>query len=223
MVYPLLSVWGMAISAIFAVSIAAEWLSMRRISEQSNPRPRTAGIVGRTLLEAADVLYLPAATSDVQRTDRYTRALLVLGSLGGVGSALLIPFLWPETVDTAALALLQPSALVVVVAGACLRRWSVGELGPAAIRVVHASENLPLVTTGPFRFIRNPAYAGSLLMYAGVGIALASWTSTACATVVPLAGRLPRMKREEEVLLAVHGSIYSAYKARVKRLIPWVW
>ncbi|MEU6218812.1 isoprenylcysteine carboxylmethyltransferase family protein [Streptomyces sp. NPDC047022] len=223
MVYPLSSVWGTAISAVYALSIAGEWLAVRRVAERGSPGRHSTRGVGAILREAADVLYLPAGTSDARRTDRNTRALLVLGSLGGLGTALLIPLLRPESVNTAALTRLQPIALVVVIAGAWLRRRSVTELGPAAIRVVHASENVPLVTSGPFRFIRNPAYAGSLLMYAGIGIALASWMSTVCAAVVPLVSRLPRMRREEEVLLEVHGAPYRAYKSRVKRLIPWVW
>ncbi len=57
-----------------------------------------------------------------------------------------------------------------------------------------------VVRSGPYRFIRHPAYAGNLLMYAGLGLALVNLLSLAVLIVVPVAGHLPRLRVEDAEL-----------------------
>ncbi|WP_105254278.1 methyltransferase family protein [Pseudoalteromonas sp. T1lg75] len=76
--------------------------------------------------------------------------------------------------------------------------------------------------TGPYRFIRHPGYAGSVLALFGIVLALDSlWTllPTAFATVITLI----RTQLEDTTL---HKELlgYSEYARRVKyRLLPWVY
>ncbi|MBN8937275.1 MAG: isoprenylcysteine carboxylmethyltransferase family protein [Rhizobiales bacterium] len=77
--------------------------------------------------------------------------------------------------------------------------------------------SLHLATAGVFQYLRNPMYAGLLLVVGGIGIAFASdWT---LAMVVPVALILHHgvVLREERYLEARFGDSYRRYKDRVSR------
>ena len=74
-----------------------------------------------------------------------------------------------------------------------------------------------LVTTGIFRWLRNPMYVGLAFLVAGIGIALASdWT---LVMLVPSAAvmHIGVVRREERYLEAKFGEAYRDYKTRVPR------
>ena len=74
-----------------------------------------------------------------------------------------------------------------------------------------------LVTTGPYRFSRNPGYLGMALVYAGVVVLTGGWW--AFATLVPALVAVDRcvIAGEERHLDSVFGESYRAYRARVRR------
>jgi protein-S-isoprenylcysteine O-methyltransferase Ste14 len=79
-----------------------------------------------------------------------------------------------------------------------------------------------VVTTGPYRHVRHPMYAGALLFFVGTSLLLGSWWGL--AAVLALAVLLGiRIQIEEKALRAgLQG--YDDYAARVRyRLIPMVW
>lgn len=76
-----------------------------------------------------------------------------------------------------------------------------------------------VVSSGIYRFSRNPMYLGILLMLAGWAVWL-----TSIAAIVLLPGFVAYMSRfqiepEERALLAKFGPPYAHYKARVRRWI----
>jgi protein-S-isoprenylcysteine O-methyltransferase Ste14 len=76
-----------------------------------------------------------------------------------------------------------------------------------------------LVTSGVYRFTRNPMYLGMLFAL----LALAAWLSSAYTLVLPAVfvvylDRL-QIEPEERVLRARFGPAYNAYVARVRRWI----
>jgi len=77
-----------------------------------------------------------------------------------------------------------------------------------------------LLTTGPFRYCRNPMTLGTILAYLGLSIAAA--TFVAILIVVALAGLLlVYLKRMEENELAERfGEEYLAYRREVPFIIP---
>lgn len=78
-----------------------------------------------------------------------------------------------------------------------------------------------LVAGGPYRWIRNPMYAGHLIFFAGLALALESWI--AAAVFAAHLFWFDRRVREDEVrLIALFGDPYRAYCRRVKRWIPGV-
>ena len=78
-----------------------------------------------------------------------------------------------------------------------------------------------LVTGGVYRLIRNPIFAGMLLMFGGVTMVTPSpWTIMGWAILFLAVGGQTRA--EEEHLTAIHGERYCAYAARVGRFVPGV-
>jgi protein-S-isoprenylcysteine O-methyltransferase Ste14 len=79
-----------------------------------------------------------------------------------------------------------------------------------------------VVTTGPYRIVRHPMYAGLAASMLGMGLWLGSWAAAA-ASFVPTGILAARILLEERLLLrSLHG--YADYAARVRsRLVPGVW
>lgn len=80
-----------------------------------------------------------------------------------------------------------------------------------------AGPSQALVTSGPYRFSRNPLYLGLVLIYAGLACVFAVvW---ALVLLVPLViyTRLGVIAPEERYLERTFGDVYRAYTARVRR------
>jgi protein-S-isoprenylcysteine O-methyltransferase Ste14 len=80
-----------------------------------------------------------------------------------------------------------------------------------------------VITIGPYRWVRHPAYAGNLLTYAGLGLILGSWLSAAVVFAAAFIGLLPRIKLEERTLERAFGPDYLEYERATARLIPHLW
>jgi len=112
--------------------------------------------------------------------------------------------------------------IVLMVVGLVVRVQAYRALGKCWSLRVQIKEGQPLVRTGPYRFVRHPAYLGMLLVCLGIPIAFRSiW-----AAVVMAAGMWPavayRIRIEERLLEAHFGDEYRAYAQRTARLIPRV-
>lgn len=107
--------------------------------------------------------------------------------------------------------------------GAALRRIALRALGEAYSPAVHVEAGQRVVTGGPYRLVRHPAYTGALAMLTAMGIASANGAAFAVCTGLALAVLLYRIHVEERALFAALGEPYAAYAAGRKRLIPFVW
>jgi hypothetical protein len=90
-------------------------------------------------------------------------------------------------------------------------------------RDIQVAQDQLVVRAGPYAAVRHPAYAGNLLMLAGLGVALANWASLAALVVIPVAGHLPRIRVEDALLIDRLGDPYRDYAATTARLVPGVW
>jgi protein-S-isoprenylcysteine O-methyltransferase Ste14 len=149
--------------------------------------------------------------------------LAALTCVIGVNAAL---FFAPRVVPAAAIR--PPAAafavgLVVMLAGVALRNWSFKTLGDYFTLSVLVNSDQPVISSGPYRVLRHPGYAGLLLACAGVGLAAANWAALAVAVLLPLALLLWRIRFEEQALMAMLGDRYGRYAAGHKRLVPLVW
>jgi protein-S-isoprenylcysteine O-methyltransferase Ste14 len=114
-------------------------------------------------------------------------------------------------------------SLAVAWAGIGLRWWAFRTLGRYFTFTVMTSANQPVITNGPYRFVRHPSYTGLLLIIAGIGFNYGNWLSLASLVLFPLIGFIYRIRVEEAALEATLGEAYTSYATGRKRLIPFVW
>ncbi len=113
-------------------------------------------------------------------------------------------------------------ALAAMLLGVALRGWSIRTLGQYFTRDVAVSADQPVVTRGPYRWVRHPAYSGVLLTMLGVGLAAANWASLAALLACVFIGYSYRVRVEEAALLRALGQPYRDYMRRTRRFIPGV-
>ena len=77
-----------------------------------------------------------------------------------------------------------------------------------------------LVTTGPFRYVRNPIYIGALAGVAGAAVYYRSLGVVAYGVILAVALHLLVRIYEEPVLRRSFGDEYDRYCERVRRWIP---
>ncbi len=83
-------------------------------------------------------------------------------------------------------------------------------------------ENHRLVTHGLYRYVRHPVYFGVLIVIMGVPVyAQSVLGALVLAALIPLA--LIRIRMEEGLLIEQFGDEYRTYRARVKKLIPFLY
>jgi protein-S-isoprenylcysteine O-methyltransferase Ste14 len=87
---------------------------------------------------------------------------------------------------------------------------------------IQAERGHHVITTGPYRHVRHPLYAGALFFFAGTPLLLGSWYGLAAAPVLVALLAIRIVIEERTLLAALDG--YADYAARVRyRLIPRVW
>ena len=121
------------------------------------------------------------------------------------GFVLVLAFGWfaRPTVETLLYGI--PVSLV----GLALRAWAAG----------HLEKNKKLVASGPYRFHRNPLYAGTLLTALGLAAAAGRWELAVLFGAVFGLVYVPVMELEEQHLRGLFPD-YAAYADRVPLLIP---
>ena len=76
-----------------------------------------------------------------------------------------------------------------------------------------------IISTGVYRFTRNPMYVGMALLQAGIGLALASPWIIALVPVVLAVVYATAVRHEEAYLEEKFGTTYLSYKKSVRRWI----
>lgn len=105
---------------------------------------------------------------------------------------------------------------VVAAVGEAIRVWAAG----------HLRKTVELITSGPYRYSRNPLYLGRLLIFTGVAIMAwlpwhLSWAVLAVGYGVFFGYYLRRKERVEPArLLETHGEAYARYRDAVPALFP---
>ena len=114
-------------------------------------------------------------------------------------------------------------ALVLIWTGLALRLWAILTLGAFFRRTVHLHDGHRMITGGPYRIVRNPAYLGSLLSLVGVGLGLGSGLSILALLLAGLIAFGWRIRVEDAAMTARFGDEHVAYRRRKAALIPYLW
>ena len=92
----------------------------------------------------------------------------------------------------------------------------------APVVKIQEERNQTVATTGPYRFVRHPMYAGGLFYFIGIPLMLGSWLGLAFVPFF-IAVFMIRIPIEERMLRKDLAG-YDAYAARVRyRLVPGIW
>ena len=154
--------------------------------------------------------------------DRGSMGILI--GLQWVGLALnfLLGWLFPEAALSWHRTAFFLAGVILMLLGVALRWYSVWTLGSYFTRDVAVSANQKVVQSGPYHFVRHPAYSGTFLTMLGIGLALTNWASLVALLLCVFAGHLYRVRVEEEALSQAIGQPYREYMQHTKRFIPWV-
>lgn len=121
------------------------------------------------------------------------------------GFVLVLAFAWFSLPDFPSLAFGLPVSLL----GLLLRGWATG----------HLQKNICLAEGGPYAYVRNPLYLGTLLVAAGLIIASRRWLLAALFAAVFVLIYLPVIELEEQHLSTLFPN-FIAYSRRVPSLWP---
>jgi protein-S-isoprenylcysteine O-methyltransferase Ste14 len=178
-----------------------------------------AGLAGFFALEA--VLRRPgnASSLDASDADRGTTRLIV----GAYAVAVEVPLLARGLPTRSLPRAVAPVGFLVQAAGLALRAWSMRSLGTSYSRTLRTDgDQQVLVESGPYRLIRHPGYAGSLLTWIGFAVTSRSVPVTIVVPGLLGAAYIRRIEAEEELLRRDLPG-YATYSERTMRLIPLVW
>jgi protein-S-isoprenylcysteine O-methyltransferase Ste14 len=121
------------------------------------------------------------------------------------GFVLVAAFLWLSAPTLESLALGLPVSLL----GLALRAWAAG----------HLEKNSTLTDSGPYSWVRNPLYIGTLTAAAGFVIASRRWELGPLFAAVFLLIYLPVVELEEQHLRGLFPN-FPDYAKRVNKLLP---
>jgi protein-S-isoprenylcysteine O-methyltransferase Ste14 len=119
---------------------------------------------------------------------------------------------------TAAANALLAAGIVLALAGAWLRTWGAAYLGSAVVKDA-AMHGGGVVADGPYRYVRNPLYLGTWLHLFALALLMPA-SGAVFAVVLIGVEQLRLIGGEEEFLAGTLGAAYTAYTARVPRLVP---
>jgi protein-S-isoprenylcysteine O-methyltransferase Ste14 len=103
------------------------------------------------------------------------------------------------------------AGLALVIMGEAVRFWAAG----------YIAKDAEVSTGGPYGYVRNPLYFGSLLLAIGYGlISGLGLAAVAILVFLFLVFHLVAISYEETFLTAKFGAPYQDYVARVPRLVP---
>lgn len=140
------------IAIFYVILLIAYWSDLRRTFTRSTP-------------------------DDADRHDRNSRRLIAVtgggGILVGIACVYALPSLaieWRPTV------VFSVGALLILLGGG-LRQYSIRTLNQYFTSRVMVHSEQSVVESGPYNWVRHPAYTGGLLLHLGIGVVLANWAS----------------------------------------------
>lgn len=172
-----------------------------------------AGYLGWMLTESGVALRPPGA--EARSDDRGTGQAIICARMANMACAVLVPAAWSGWHAWMVLPML------LFVAGIALRRAAIATLGRFYSRRVRTLEDHRVVTTGPYRFVRHPAYTGVIMAHAGMTLVLFNVASVLTLVLLVVPAFLWRISVEERLLSQL--SEYAEFARGRRRLLPYVW
>lgn len=161
------------------------------------------GFSGRGLERLGGVLFALAMVASV---------LAPLASIGG----------WAEPIQRLTDPHLRLAGVGLYVLGLAGTLWAQWAMGSSWRIGVKDSERTGLVTTGPFRWVRNPIFSAMLLCTLGLVLLVPNVLAVGALLALFVGVELQVRMLEEPYLVRTHGDAYRAWAARVGRFVPFI-
>ena len=111
--------------------------------------------------------------------------------------------------------------LIVFVFGICFRLWAIITLGQYYSHIVREVEDHKIIDSGPYKYIRHPAYAGMIVAHFGIVLYFFNLVTLSIFFLAFIPAIILRIIVEEKTLFNIGG--YSDYAENRNRLIPLIW
>lgn len=115
-----------------------------------------------------------------------------------------------------------PLGLSLFIGGIALRAWAIRALGRSYSHRVRTPEAENIISDGPYRRLRHPAYSGMLLAHVGFVLLFFSWPLVLMFSLVFVPALVRRILLEERYLFRIMPA-YEEFANGRARLVPGVW
>jgi protein-S-isoprenylcysteine O-methyltransferase Ste14 len=203
------------IPAVFATGLLVLIASLAR-------QPTGPGLAG-TVLAAAYLAWLLLESgialrrpgTEARTDDRGTGQAIICARMANLACAVLLPAAWHRWHAWMVVPML------LFFAGIALRRAAIATLGRFYSRRVRTLTDHEVVTGGPYRLVRHPAYTGVIMAHTGMTVVLLNVASALTLVLLVVPAFLWRIRVEERLLLQL--SEYAEFAHGRRRLLPYVW
>ena len=124
---------------------------------------------------------------------------------------------WPTPIFDHGVALWPGIALIVL--AVAIATWGKRNMQAAGTNVNPMQPTTAVVTTGPFRFSRNPLYVALTLFYLGLTLAFNMWWGIVVLIPLLIIMHYGVILREERYLEHKFGETYRQYRSTVRRYL----
>jgi protein-S-isoprenylcysteine O-methyltransferase Ste14 len=116
----------------------------------------------------------------------------------------------------------QLLAIMLFACGLGLRYLAICQLGRFFTTDVTIQQKHQLITSGPYRWIRHPAYSGLLLALAAAGLAMGDFLALLSLSLPTFLAFKSRIEVEEQMLRQAFQEDYINYSQSSWKLLPWL-
>jgi protein-S-isoprenylcysteine O-methyltransferase Ste14 len=111
--------------------------------------------------------------------------------------------------------------LIIFIFGVMFRLWAIATLGRYYSHVVRKSKKHRIIDTGPYRFLRHPAYTGMIIAHIGITLFYFNFITLAMILLFLIPSIILRITIEEKMLFTIKG--YKDFAMKRKRILPYIW
>lgn len=148
-------------------------------------------------------------------SDYGTRELYGFSHTLTILSALWLNSIWSEP------SIFHAIGFIVFLIGFSFRIWAIHTLGRHYSHVVRKLDDHQIIDTGPFKFIRHPAYTGMIVAHIGITIFYLNLSTLSILVLLLIPSIVIRIIIEEKTLYSIEG--YTNFAKVRKRIMPYLW
>ena len=205
---------------LFAGIIIFAAIRLNRLFQTPNKYPIYLDITFVILYLLWMITELRVTKKDVNTEGKKTYDLMTC-QLYGMGQALTIlsalyfPSAWQK------MSAFYFAGISLFFIGVCYRLWAIQTLGQFYSHRVRTLSQHQIVTFGPYKFIRHPAYSGMIVANIGISAYFFNWATLSVFLLILVPAIILRITIEEKILFKIKG--YTEFAQKRKRLIPAIW